>query len=282
MTGGAAAGQNQQSVAPGRGPARPVRGCQRSPSPAIHLRKPREASAKCAVSDILTPILQQQTGGRMARLDEEQQAALRKFKQEALGVEPAAQPLRATTSSMTFADRSSLPVPAVAKIVGCQVSDVLMILRQIGSAKKSSSSGLTVGEAEAVRDKWNASSSSAARPTLPLGLLAAELEVDLHLLAIEARRAGIPVQGEREAFTLFEVEADHLRRFAARWPGKLVRAVGPAVGGIRTSALTRNQASVDGVKAPTWQNRPSTASAITGKLFLSTLLSWLPTRGSSL
>lgn len=202
----------------------------------------------------------------MARLDDEQQAALRKFKQEALGVEPDAQPLRATTSSMTFADRSSLPVPEVAKIVGCQVSDVLMILRRIGSAKKSSSSGLTVGEAETVRDEWNASSSSAARPTLPLGLLAAELEVDLHLLAIEARRAGIPVQGEREAFTLFEVEADHLRRFAARWPGKLVRAAGPAVGGIRTSALTRKQASmVDGVKAPTRQNRPSTASAITRK-----------------
>lgn len=203
----------------------------------------------------------------MARLDEEQRAALRKFKEETLGGTPAEAKLpRPTTPARTFADRGYLPVPEVAQIVGCEDADVLMILCQLGYTKKSAISRLTVGEAEPVRDKWNLSKSAATRPTWPLGLLAAELEADLHLLALEARRAGIPVRGDRGAFTLFEVEADHLRRLVASWPEKFVRSTGPAVGSIRTSAIASKQSSTRiSIMASRRQTRASTASDVAGK-----------------
>lgn len=73
----------------------------------------------------------------MDRLDEEQQAAFRKFKQEALGVTPLEAELsRATTSSPASADRGHLPLPEVARVVVCPAADVLMILRQLGHTKK--------------------------------------------------------------------------------------------------------------------------------------------------
>jgi len=86
--------------------------------------------------------------------------------------------------------------------------------------RKTASSRLTVGEAEAVRLKWESASSSAERPSVRLGALASELGLDVHVLAIEARRAGIPVQGDRGAFMLFEVEAAHLRTSSASIPKK--------------------------------------------------------------
>lgn len=211
----------------------------------------------------------------MARLDEEQRAALRKFKEETLGVTPADAELpRPRNSSRTFPDRGHLPIPEVARIVGCEETDVLMILRQLGYTKKSAGSRLTVREAEAIRDKWNVSNWRAARPTLPLGLLAAELEADLHLLALQARRAGIPIQGDREAFTLFEVEADYLRRLAASSPEKLARPTGPTVGSIRTPAMALKQPSTgNGIMAPRHQARARTAGDVAGEAVPATAIS---------
>ncbi|WP_232084156.1 hypothetical protein [Arthrobacter sp. SO5] len=48
--------------------------------------------------------------------------------------------------------------------------------------------------------------------------MASELKVDIHVLALEARRAGIPVRGTRDLFMLFEVEAEQLREFASSAP----------------------------------------------------------------
>ena len=132
----------------------------------------------------------------MVRLDDEQQAALRKFKQEALGVSPPSQVPGATRLAKTHVDRGTLPAHEVAQIVGCQVQDVLMILRQLRYAKKTFISELTVAEAEAVRKKWNASNSTPVRPTVPLQGVAAELGVGLDLMVLEAKRAGIPVRGD--------------------------------------------------------------------------------------
>jgi hypothetical protein len=117
-------------------------------------------------------------------------------------------------------DRGVIPVPEVAQIVGCQATEVLSILRQLGYARKTARSRLTIGEAEAVRLKWEAANSTSARPSVRLGHLASELKIDIHVLALEARRAGIPVQGSRDLFMLFEVEAEQLRKFAASAPTK--------------------------------------------------------------
>lgn len=119
-----------------------------------------------------------------------------------------------------FIDRGVLPVPEVAQTIGCGVDDVLRILRRLGYMRKTSGSRLTVGEAEAVRLNWESASSSAERPSVRLGDLASELDLDVHVLALEARRAGIPVHGDRGAFMLFEVEAAHLRTFSASIPKK--------------------------------------------------------------
>lgn len=179
----------------------------------------------------------------MARLDDEQQAALRKFKQDALGVLPPEAGLSLpTTQSPMFADRGHLPVPEVARVVGCQVADVLKIRRGLGHPKTTPASRLTVAEAEAVREQWNAPDSAVSRPTVSLALLATELDVDVQLLALEARRSGIPVRGNREAFMLFEFEADRLRQLAASRPDKMVWRTRPPVGSIQTPALATKAA----------------------------------------
>ena len=134
---------------------------------------------------------------------------------------PTASARTATPPRQTgFIDRGVLPVPEVAQTVGCGVDDVLSILRRLGYMRKTAGSRLTVGEAEAVRLNWESASSSAERPSVRLGALASDLDLDVHVLALEARRAGIPVQGDRGAFMLFEVEAAHLRTSSASNPKK--------------------------------------------------------------
>lgn len=108
-----------------------------------------------------------------------------------------------------------------------------MILRQLGYTKKTSISELTVDEAEAVREKWNASNSTPVRPTVPLQLIAAELGVGLDLLVLEAKRAGIPVRGDWNDFRLFTVEADHLRHVVTPRPAQLIPSAGQVAGSVR-------------------------------------------------
>src|SRR5688500_6585012 len=66
-------------------------------------------------------------------------------------------------------------------------------------------------------------------------------EVDLGLLVLEAKRAGIPVRGDWYDFELFEAEADHLRRVVTSWPAQSIRPGGPAVGSIPPQPLLRNR-----------------------------------------
>lgn len=203
----------------------------------------------------------------MVRLDDEQQAALRKFKQEALGVSPPSQVPRATRLAKTHVDRGILPVHEVAQIVGCQVQDVLFILRQLRYTKKTFISELTVAEAEAVREKWNAANSTPVRPTLPLEFVAAELEVDLPLLVLEAKRAGIPVRGAWDDFRLFEVEADHLRGVLTSRRAQLMQPAGPALGSVRSSAAATKPAPKRISTSATTGERPARiASEMTSKV----------------
>lgn len=162
----------------------------------------------------------------MSIWSEEQLALLESMKGTPYASTPApppTPPARTVTSPSpsTFIDRDVLPVPEVAQTIGCGVDDVLSILRRLGYMRKTASSRLTVGEAEAVRLNWESASSSAERPSVRLGALASELHLDVHVLALEARRAGIPVQGDRGAFMLFEVEAEYLRKSAASIPRKV-------------------------------------------------------------